>query len=193
MSLPHALLGLIHYQPSTGYDLKNKFQKSIHFFWNAALPHIYRSLKQMEKQGWIASTIEQQSGKPNRKVYKITDKGKKELTHWLKEPPEEPELRHTLLVKVFFGGQLPNECFKDHLKNWRAYNANLLKQYETEVMPVIQRQSAKANYNEDAKYWGMSLDYGIRHARMAIDWCDQALKELDAGKRKTKKEKKHGR
>jgi len=60
-----------------GYDLKNKFQKSIHFFWNAALPHIYRSLKQMENQGWIASTIEQQSGKPNRKVYRIMDKGKK--------------------------------------------------------------------------------------------------------------------
>ncbi len=193
MSLPHALLGLINYQPSTGYDLKNKFQKSIHFFWNAALPHIYRSLKQMENQGWIASTIEQQSRKPNRKVYKITGEGKKELLHWLAEPPEELEMRHTMLVKVFFGKQLPPERFAEHLKNWREYNENLLKQYETVAMPVIQRQSEKASYAEDSHYWGLSLDYGIRHARMAIEWCDQALKGMEAGKIKRRKEKKHGR
>ena len=193
MSLPHALLGLINYQPSTGYDLKNKFQKSIHFFWNAALPHIYRSLKQMEKERWIASTIEQQSGKPNRKVYRITGEGKKELLHWLAEPPEELEPRHTLLVKVFFGKQLPPERLADHLKNWREYNVNLLKQYETVVIPVIQRQSEKASYAEDSHYWGLSLDYGIRHARMAIEWCDQALKNMEKGKVMKRKEKKHGR
>ena len=193
MSLPHALLGLINYQPSTGYDLKNKFQKSIHFFWNAALPHIYRSLKQMENQGWIASNIEQQSGKPNRKVYRITGEGKKELLHWLAEPPEELEMRHTLLVKVFFGRQLPLERLAEHLKNWREYNVNLLKQYETEVMPIIQRQSEKSCYAEDSNYWELSLDYGIRHARMVIDWCDQALKDMEKGKIKRRKEKKHGR
>ena len=193
MSLPHALLGLINYQPSTGYDLKNKFQKSIHFFWNAALPHIYRSLKQMEKEKWIASNIEQQSGKPNRKVYRITGKGKKELLHWLNEPPEELELRHSMLVKVFFGRQLPPERFADYLKNWREYNVNLLKQYETEVMPIIQRQSEKACYAEDSNYWGLSLDYGMRHARMVIDWCDQALKGMETGKIKRRKAKKHGR
>ena len=192
MSLPHALLGLINYQPSTGYDLKNKFQKSIHFFWNAALPHIYRSLKQMENQGWIASNIEQQSGKPNRKVYRITGEGKKELLHWLAEPPEELEMRHTMLVKVFFGKQLPPERLAEHLKNWREYNVNLLKQYETEVMPIIQRQSEKSCYAEDSNYWGLSLDYGIRHARMVIDWCDQALKDMKKGQGKKRKEKKHG-
>jgi hypothetical protein len=27
----------------------------------------------------------------------------------------------------------------EHLKNWREYNVNLLKQYETEAMPAIAR------------------------------------------------------
>ena len=193
MSLPHALLGLINYQPSTGYDLKYKFQKSIHFFWNAALPHIYRSLKQMEKEGWIASTIEHQSGKPNRKVYNITGQGKKELIQWLAEPPEELELRHTMLVKVFFGKQLPPERMVEHLKNWREYHVNLLKQYETLAMPAIKYQSKKASYANDAYFWGLSLDYGIRHARMVIEWCDQALKDIEKGKGKKQKEKKHVR
>lgn len=191
MSLPHALLGLINYKPSTGYDLKNKFQNSIHFFWNAALPHIYRSLNNMEKQGWIASKVEQQSGKPNRKVYRITADGKKELLNWLDEPPETPELRHTMLVKVFFAKQLPPERVAEHLKNWREYNINLLKQYETEAMPAIARQSVKPDYTEEAYYWGLSLDYGIRHARMAIEWCDQALKDMEKRKPRRSKEKKN--
>lgn len=46
MSLPHALLGLLNYRPATGYELKGTFTKSIHFFWNATLPQIYRTLKQ---------------------------------------------------------------------------------------------------------------------------------------------------
>ena len=184
MSLPHALLGLIQYQPATGYDLKITFQKSIHFFWNAALPHIYRSLKQMERQGWIVSTVEHQEGKPSRKVYRITENGRKELSRWLDEPPETPEPRYPMLVKVFFGNQLPPERFKNHLKNWRQYYLDLLEKYETEVRPVIQRQSVKDGFYEDSIYWSLSLDFGIRQARMVIDWCDQALKDLDGEKRK---------
>jgi PadR family transcriptional regulator, regulatory protein AphA len=184
MSLPHALLGLINYHPATGYDLKIAFQKSIHFFWNAALPHIYRSLKQMEGQGWIISAIEQQEGKPNRKVYRITEDGQKELFHWLNEPPETPELRYAMLVKVFFGNQLPPDRFADHLKSWRKYYQDLLQKYETEVLPVIQRQSNKAAYVDDSTYWNLSLDFGKRHARMVIEWCDQALKDLEARKKK---------
>ena len=55
MSLPHALLGLINYQPTTGYELKATFNRSIHFFWNATLPQIYRTLNQMEKKGWLTA------------------------------------------------------------------------------------------------------------------------------------------
>lgn len=187
MSLPHALLGLINYQPATGYDLKITFQKSIHFFWNAALPHIYRTLKQMEGEGWITSTIEQQEGKPNRKVYQITEDGQKELFQWLNEPPETPELRYSMLVKVFFANQLPPDRFAGHLKNWRQYNVDLLKKYDTEVMPVIQRQSEKASYADDSTYWNLSLDFGRRHARMVIDWCDQALKDMQAKRGKKRK------
>ncbi len=188
MSLPHALLGLIHYQPATGYDLKSTFQKSIHFFWNAALPQIYRTLKQMEGQGWIISTVELQEGKPNRKVYRVTEDGRKELLRWLAKPPETPEPRYPMLVKVFFGNQLPTDQFKNHLKCWREYYTDLLNKYEVEVLPIIQRQSTKAGFSEDSTYWNLSLDFGRRHARMVIEWCDQALKDLEARKRKKRRQ-----
>ena len=187
MSLPHALLGLIEYQPATGYDLKTTFKNSIHFFWNAALPHIYRTLKQMEGQGWITSTVEHQEGKPSRKVYRVTKGGEKELLRWLAEPAETPELRNSMLVKVFFGNRMPADQFKEHLMKWREHHVDLLQKFENDVQSVIEHYSTRAGSSKDPYYWGLTLDFGRRHTRMVIDWCDQALKDLEAIKGKKRR------
>jgi DNA-binding PadR family transcriptional regulator len=105
VSLPHAILGLINYRPATGYDVKNTFKKSIHFFWNATLPQIYRTLRQMEADGWVTSVVEHQDGKPSRKIYHVTGSGQQEFARWLTQPPEAPEPRSSMLVKVFFGNR----------------------------------------------------------------------------------------
>ena len=160
MSLPHALLGLIEYQPATGYDLKTTFKNSIHFFWNAALPHIYRTLKQMEGQGWISSTVEHQEGKPSRKVYRVTKAGEKELLRWLAEPPEMPEPRIPMLVKVFFGDRMPPDQFKEHLRKWRETHVGLLQKFDKEVLPVIEHYSTKVDSSEGSVLLG--TDPGFR-------------------------------
>jgi PadR family transcriptional regulator, regulatory protein AphA len=187
MSLPHALLGLIDYKPATGYDLKTSFQKSITFFWDAALPHIYRTLKQMERQGWISSTIEHQEGKPSRKVYRVTKAGEKELLRWLAEPPETPEPRLPMLVKVFFGNRMPPEQFKTHLIQWREVHLGLLQKFDKEVLPVIRNAASRVDSPEDPYYWALTLDFGRRHACMVVEWCDQALKDLEVVQEKKRK------
>jgi PadR family transcriptional regulator, regulatory protein AphA len=187
MSLPHALLGLLNYQPATGYDLKIAFKQSIHFFWDAALPHIYRTLKQMEGQGWITGAIEHQEGKPSRKVYQLTEEGRKELSRWLAEPLELPEPRLPLLVKVFFGNRMEPEQFREHLKQWRSFHRERLEKMEAEVPPVIKKYSTGDGGSREAYYWGLTFDFGRRHAQMVIEWCDQALKDLEGTGRTKKK------
>jgi len=89
MSLPHALLGLINYRPATGDELKATFDRSIHFFWNATLPQIYRTLNQMEKRGWLTLKVEHQNGKPSRKLYDITKAGRDHHANLLQRYEEE--------------------------------------------------------------------------------------------------------
>jgi len=139
MSLPHALLGLLNYQPATGYELKATFERSIHFFWNATLPQIYRTLNDMERTGWVEVTIEHQDGKPSRKIYSVTPAGREELRRWLAEAPELPVTRSPLLVKVFFGNRTEPEILTGHLQDLRESTAALLKRYEEEV-PLVIRQ-----------------------------------------------------
>jgi len=190
MSLSHALLGLINYQPTTGYELKATFDKSIHFFWNATLPQIYRTLTQMEKRGWLTLTVKHQNGKPSRKVYHITKAGQEEFKRWLTEPPEMPETRNAMLIKIFFGHHMKPSQFAAHLRAWREVHANLLQRYEKEVPLVIKQYAHATGAFKDALYWSLTLDYGRKVDRMVLEWCDEALKQIeDKGKKKSSRKK----
>ncbi len=179
MSLSHALLGLISYKPSTGYELRTTFSESVQFFWNATLPQIYRTLNQMESQGWLTVEIEPQEGKPSRKIYSITDTGMKELTHWLMSKPEITPERNPLLLKVFFGRMIHPEALKKIISGSQHYHMKLLEQYEKETASVIQHYAEVCSSPEDAAFWKLTLDFGQRFSKMVVEWCDHVLTIID--------------
>lgn len=179
MSLPHALLGLLSYQPSTGYDLRTVFSESVQFFWSATLPQIYRTLNQMESDGWLTSKIEPQEGKPSRKVYSVTDKGMKELTRWLVTRPAMAPERNPLLVKVFFGRMVNPGAIKKIIAGYQLHHKELLERYETETAEVIRRYAQACNSPADEVFWKLTLDFGQRYSKMVLEWCDHALTTID--------------
>lgn len=191
MSLPHALLGLISYQPSTGYELRTTFSESVQFFWNATLPQIYRTLNQMESQGWLTVQIDPQEGKPSRKIYSITEEGMGELKRWLVSKPGITPERNPLLIKVFFGRLAHGEALKKIIEGCRAYHTKLLGQYETETVNVIQHYAEVCGSEADAAYWKLTLDFGRRYSKMVVEWCDHALKTISQNSEPLA-EKEHG-
>jgi DNA-binding PadR family transcriptional regulator len=190
MSLSHALLGLINYSPTTGYELKATFDKSIHFFWNATLPQIYRTLNQMEKKGWLTLTVKHQDGKPSRKIYQITKAGLEEFKRWLSEPPEMPETRNAMLIKIFFGNHMKPSQFAAHLKAWRDHHANLLKRYDDEVPSVIKQYANATGAFGDAPYWTLTLDYGRKLDGRVLEWCNEVLRQTEGKIGKNARQKK---
>lgn len=164
MSLAHALLGLLRNCPATGYQLKDDFQNSVNFFWNATLPQIYRTLNKMQSQGWLKAEIETQIGKPNRKVYSLTEEGLEEFLRWLNEPLEPREQKYSALIKVFFANYADPEKFTANLEEFRSHYEKMLNIYETEKLEI------------EPEYGEIINDFGIRTARMIIEWCDEALK-----------------
>ncbi len=44
---------------------------------------LYRTLRKMEGSGWVKSDWEQGGKGPKRRVYEITEKGRKELDEWV--------------------------------------------------------------------------------------------------------------
>src|SRR5689334_15757585 len=86
VALPHAILVSLCEQSGSGYELARRFDRSIGYFWAATHQQIYRTLKSMEDDRWVAVTPVVQQGRPDKKVYAVSDAGRAELASWIAEP-----------------------------------------------------------------------------------------------------------
>ena len=104
MSLRHAILGILDYREMHGYQLKRVLDEGISTFWPVNLAAIYPSLRKLEEDGLVAWRREAtEQGRPDRKVYTITDAGREELAQWRQLPPDGgPSLRNPLYLKLLF-------------------------------------------------------------------------------------------
>lgn len=117
MSLTHTLLGLLILHPRTGYDLYKRMEHAAFLLESASLRRIYPTLKRMHEQELVTFEVQPQEGKPDRKIYSVTDKGEAEFLTWLREPPEPDNFQiDHLLTKFFFYGMLDDETVVDHLQ-----------------------------------------------------------------------------
>jgi DNA-binding PadR family transcriptional regulator len=98
----YTVLGLIGLRgPSTPYELKSTAARSIAYFWPFPHSQLYSEPTRLAKAGLLVETRE--SGGRNRKVYSLTDEGRRALTDWLAKPPTEiHELRDMALLQLQF-------------------------------------------------------------------------------------------
>ncbi|HCW53514.1 MAG TPA: PadR family transcriptional regulator, partial [Clostridium sp.] len=68
----YALLGVLSYQPSSGYDIKKICDNSIGYFWNENYGHICPVLKQLESENLITKFVKETEGHPQKNIYSIT-------------------------------------------------------------------------------------------------------------------------
>lgn len=109
MDVQSVLLGFLMHKSMTGYDLKKVFSISFSFFSGLSYGSIYPALKKMEKQGLISKRVEIQDGAPNRKVYTITEAGRKAFVDSLRSPLNPEPVKNSFLMRLFFFAHLRPE------------------------------------------------------------------------------------
>ncbi len=97
MTPAFALLGLLNDGERHGYDLKHAVDQDFAPFWKIDFAQLYRSLAKMKRSGWIQSHVEPGAGAPDRKMYRLTPRGRKVLAEWLHEPTSD---RNEFFVKL---------------------------------------------------------------------------------------------
>lgn len=180
MSLKHGLLGILNYGNMTGYELDKVFESSLSFFWKAQQSQIYRELASLERSGLISSELIVQEHRPNKKVYRITENGKKELDSWLKSDLTDDLFseRSGFLMKVFFSGELRPEESVRMLQAYVARCETELKAMER-VPSIIESYQKSQDRPERALYWQMTAMFGLDYYRMQITWAKKAIIELE--------------
>lgn len=175
--LKYALLGFLSYQPLTGYELEGRINASTGNFWHARLSQIYTTLKKLEEEGMVTSRIEPQEGRPDRRVYTITETGLADLHQWLAQPLMEitPQ-KDDLLLKLFFARPAGKNAILTLLRVQRGLHEAQLRQYTTETRHNIHH--AVANYPqlaEDALLWLATLRFGELYEAMYLQWLDETI------------------
>lgn len=178
MSLHHAILGILSVSPMTGYDLKTQaFDRSVTHFWQADQSQIYRTLSGMEADGWVAHRLEQQTERPNRKVYYLTDAGRAELERWLRVELPLSANREAFLIQLFFGASLPNETLLGHIAAQRALHEQQMAQFEQIGMPSLEVLVA----DRSRTLWRLTLELGMAVEQVYLDWlarCTAVIENL---------------
>ena len=100
-TLGYAVLGLLSREELSGYDLKRWMERPLGYFWSARHSQIYPELARLEEEGLVTHTLVVQSGKPDKKLYRITAQGLEALKEWVVQPPVSRSVRDELTLKAY--------------------------------------------------------------------------------------------
>ena len=176
MALPHAILVSLCEQSGSGYELARRFDASIGFFWAATHQQIYRTLRVMEDHGWVHVTPVVQQGRPDKKVYAVSDAGRAQLARRIAEPLSvrasavADKRTRDLAVKVRGAAHGDIAGLRTQVASRRAERAELLDTY---------RGFEKRQFVDPGALSGSALHQylvlrgGIRAEESAIDWLDE--------------------
>jgi len=169
MDIKTILLGALFDNRLSGYDLKKLFSLSFTFFSGISYGSIYPALKKLEQEGLITMKLEIQESAPNRKVYTITEKGKKAFLDSLRSPFYIERYKDALLMRMFFFAHLSK---KERLNAAYAY-LNQIKSVAKELQSV--RPDVEANAD---RFQLLCFEFGLRFSDDLIGNVEKIILEL---------------
>ncbi len=171
----YGILGLLTWGPKSGYDIRKEVRESIGHFWSESYGQIYPVLRRLVAQR--LATVRRVSGRAaaNRKVYRITPLGRRELRRWLAQPLRPAPIRSELCLKLCFGVEVPPESSLKLVKSFRATHAARLEEYartETLLKDLLRKEP-------QAVFFLLTLRMGLTVSRAAVGWADEAATALE--------------
>jgi DNA-binding PadR family transcriptional regulator len=171
-TLGYAVLGLLSREELSGYDLKLWMERPLGYFWNARHSQIYPELARLEEEGFVTHTLVEQSGKPDKKVYRITAEGLEVLKEWVVQPPVSRSVRDELTLKAYSvwladkdkAARLFREeglRREEQLAHYEALRTWMEDEHETEVR------------SPDSPWFAVyaTLQRGIGYEKEYAEWC----------------------
>ena len=137
MDVKTVCLGMLTDGEASGYDLKKEFESSFGHFFAAGYGSIYPALNALARDGLVECRCIPQEGKPDRKVYRITQAGREHLLEALDHPCPSHKVRSEFLATMCFAHLMTREQVETVLDN-RVKEAQdyleLFKEFETSCM-----------------------------------------------------------
>ncbi|KUN63183.1 PadR family transcriptional regulator [Streptomyces griseorubiginosus] len=182
MSLKYAVLAALLEGEASGYELSKVFDVSLANFWPATPQQLYRELERLAQDGLIEARVVQQERRPNKRLFTLTETGRRELGAFAGEPPRRPAaLRDEFLIKIQAMDGTDPEATRALFEERLSWARGKLARYER-VRERFLDGRTEAEYLRDAERIGpyLTLLGGIALESETVRWCERALVILEA-------------
>jgi len=149
------ILGLLKFEPRTGYDIKRVTDISTRFFWRASYGQIYPELRSLERAGLVVARDEPH-GRRRRRVYELTPAGDQALSEWLVGTPDMYDVRDEGLLRLFFGELVSREELLDLVRRRRRWFSDAGQHFfeiAEELGPIDGPSAEVLRYGLDLMAW----------------------------------------
>jgi len=179
MALQDAILAALAYDEPSGYDLAKAFDVTVSSYWTATPQQLYRELEKMEAAGLVAAREVQQTKRPNKRLFSLTDAGRTALRDFTQRPPKPIAIRDELLVQVQAVELGDAAAVRGHVQDKLAAAEHKLAQYERTRAFLLDGRT-EAAYLAHAPSIGpyLTLCRGILFEQENIRWCRLTLTAL---------------
>jgi DNA-binding PadR family transcriptional regulator len=168
--LGYALLGLIHQQPQSGYDLRKIFASTAWGTFSDSPGAIYPALRRLEKRELVCGTVVESATLRRRRVFRITPQGLDAFKAWLKMPVTRDDVIRRvpdLMVRFAFmdrtvGEERTAEFLSEYAGEMAGYIPSLQQYLETHAseMPLSSR---------------LALECGIQEYESRLQWARSSI------------------
>lgn len=178
-SIRYALLSLLAREPLSGYDIKQYMNNRLGPFWKVGSNQVYPELSKLEGEGLVKlQGVEQNTYRPARKLYEITEAGREALIEWTIQPLEiEHSVRDEFLLKTYNSWLVEPEKMVERIEEIKRQHEERLAVYLDKADLLKRSLETSARDNPLASSLSV-LQFGIRYERMYIEWCDDLLKKF---------------
>jgi len=178
-TLGYALLALLAREPLSGYDLAQRMKKPIGFFWQAQLSQIYPELARLEEQGCLLHQVIAQEGRPQKKLYTITEAGQSALQAWVTRPPPPARERNELLLKTYAIWLADPQAALELFETREQFHAGRLALFE-QIQASIEQKS-EGGPRPDEPLFGdyATVRRGVAYEREYMTWCRWVIQQLE--------------
>ncbi len=169
MNVRTLCLAVLFDTEASGYEIRKLSTEGEYaYFVEASFGAIYPALARLEDEALVTSRIETQEGRPAKKVYSITETGRRELIDSLFNELDPDIFRSEFLLFAHFAPHLPRTLVETRLKERLAH-------FERQIADLEQIEDAGAG---GADRW--IIGYGKHCFAVARDYVATHMHELTA-------------
>ena len=164
----YPFLALLADAPAHGYELKQALEQR----FGAILPplnagQIYTTLGRLERDGLVRGSEIAQNGRPNKRVYELTEAGRTALEEWVGTPASGSRVKDEFFMKLVLAGL-----------TGIADPQQLIDRQRREYLQALRDLDALAGEQEANVAAGLLIEGTALHLKADLDWLELCERRL---------------